>query len=276
MNRSGRIVAVVAAALGLLSGLGCNQLRAREQLNQGVRSFKADRYEEAVEHFKSAVSSSPNLPIARLYLGTAYMQMYLPGAESAENKVRAQQAIEQFAAVAAAPNVNKELRLNAIKRAALLYYHTKDLAVAKNYYQQATQLDANDPETYYMLGVLNWTEAYKAAADVKAKIGLKVESEYSPKDLTICEQVKQANAARIAAGINALQKSLALRPNYEEAMVYMNLLYRRKADIECSDPAARQVNIATANEWSERTLAARKLSAQKQTVNGITLDQSAK
>ena len=32
-------------------------------------------------------------------------------------------------------------------------------------------------------------------------------------------------------GINALQKALQLRPDYDDAMAYLSLLYRRKADM---------------------------------------------
>ena len=56
------------------SRVGCGKLRARDQLNKGVQSFKNAKYEEAIEHFKNAVSLDPSLLTARLYLGTAYMQ----------------------------------------------------------------------------------------------------------------------------------------------------------------------------------------------------------
>jgi hypothetical protein len=32
-------------------------------------------------------------------------------------------------------------------------------------------------------------------------------------------------------GIAALQKAIQLRPDYDDAMAYLNLLYRRKADM---------------------------------------------
>ncbi len=58
-----------------------SSLSARDQLNKGVAAFKNAQYPEAVEHFKTAVDLDPNFPTARLYLATAYMQQYIPGAD---------------------------------------------------------------------------------------------------------------------------------------------------------------------------------------------------
>jgi hypothetical protein len=38
----------------------------------------------------------------------------------------------------------------------------------------------------------------------------------------------------IDEGIAALKRALGLNPNYDDAMVYLNLLYRRKADVVSS------------------------------------------
>jgi hypothetical protein len=45
----------------------------------------------------------------------------------------------------------------------------------------------------------------------------------------------------IGEGIECLRKAIALRPDYDDAMAYLNLLYRRKADIVASDAERRQL-----------------------------------
>ena len=79
-----------------LVGSGCKQLKSRDQINQGVTAFKGAQYPEAVEHFKQAVELDPGFITARLYLGTAYYQQYVPGAESPENTQFAKAAMDQF------------------------------------------------------------------------------------------------------------------------------------------------------------------------------------
>src|SRR5579872_4055514 len=91
-----KVTLILAVAALTLLGTSCSQLRSRDQLNQGVQAFKSAQYPEAVEHFKTAVELDPSFPVARLYLATAYMQQYIPGADSPENNQMAQAAHDQF------------------------------------------------------------------------------------------------------------------------------------------------------------------------------------
>src|SRR5512142_1103634 len=86
---------VGVSALALL-GTGCQKLKSRDQLNKGVQAFKNAQYADAVESFKTAGELDPNFPTARLYLATAYMQQYIPGADSPENNRMAQAARDEF------------------------------------------------------------------------------------------------------------------------------------------------------------------------------------
>src|SRR3954468_12554425 len=75
---------------------GCDKLKSRDEMNKGVASFKNAKYSDAVEHFKTAVDLDASNPNARLYLATAYMSQYIPGAESPENLQNAKAANDQF------------------------------------------------------------------------------------------------------------------------------------------------------------------------------------
>ena len=85
MKICGWVLTLLAVLLVLFSATGCSKLKARDQLNKGVQSYKNAKYEEAIEHFKNAVALDPSLINARLYLATAYAQQYIPGADSPEN-----------------------------------------------------------------------------------------------------------------------------------------------------------------------------------------------
>src|SRR5204863_805285 len=91
-----KLILVVSAVVFALAGSGCQKLKARNELNKGVQAFKSAQYADAVESFKKAVDLDPDFPSARLYLATAYMQQYIPGAESPENQQMAQAAHDQF------------------------------------------------------------------------------------------------------------------------------------------------------------------------------------
>ena len=79
-----------------LSPAGARELRARDQLNKGVAAYRNAQFQSAIMHFKNAVALDPTLLNARLYLATAYAQLYIPGGESPENVKIAQQAIDAF------------------------------------------------------------------------------------------------------------------------------------------------------------------------------------
>ena len=88
----------------------------------------------------------------------------------------------------------------------------------------------------------------------------------------VCEMLQDKNAPVIQDGIAMLQKALDLRPDYDDAMAYLNLLYREKGDLECDDPAARAADLKTADEWVDKTMATKKAKAEKQPgAQGITM-----
>ena len=253
----------------MLSTVACNKLQARDQLNKGVQSYKSAKYEEAIDHFQKAVSLDPGLINARLYLATAYAQQYIPGADTEDNNRMGQQAIDQYKAVLERDPKN----INSVKGIAYLYLQMKKFEEAKQYYRKASELDPNDPEAYYSIGVIDWTQSYQPRMEERAKLGLKPEEPL--KDRKVCGMLREKTADVIKDGIAMLEKALQLRPDYDDAMAYMNLLYRERADVQCDDPAARAADLKTADEWVDKTMAVKKAKAEKQPSNtGITMEQN--
>ena len=257
------------AAVLLLFG-GCNKLKARDQLNKGVQAYKNAKYELAIEHFKNAVALDPRLLNARLYLATAYAQQYVPGADTPENNQMGQQAIEEYKKVLQADPGNT----NSVKGIASLYFNMKKFDQAKEYHEKAKQLDPNDPEEYYSIGVIDWTQSYAPRQEERAKLGLKPDEPL--KDKKVCESLRERNLSKVDEGIQNLNRALQLRPDYDDAMAYMNLLYREKADLECGDSDARAADLKTADDWVDKTMATKKAKAEKlaQKGGGITTEQS--
>jgi len=269
MKTSVRVLAITAVGLAMLSTVACNKLQARDQLNKGVQAYKAAKYEEAIDHFQKAVSLDPGLINARLYLATAYAQQYIPGADTEDNNRMGQQAIDQYKAVLERDPKN----VNSVKGIAYLYLQMKKFEDAKQYYRKASKLDPNDPEAYYSIGVIDWTQSYQPRMEERSKLGLKPEE--ALKDKKVCNALHQKVQDIIQDGISMLEKALQLRPDYDDAMAYMNLLYRERADLQCDNPAARAADLKTADEWVDKTMAVKKAKAEKQPSNtGITMEQN--
>jgi tetratricopeptide (TPR) repeat protein len=269
MNRSAKVLAFVMLALSLLATTGCNKLRARDQLNKGVQAYKNAKYEDAIEKFKNAVALDPSLSVAQLYLATAYANQYVPGGDTDENKRIGEQAIQAFKDVLQKDPTN----LNSAKGIASLYFQMKNFELAKEYNRKALQIDPKDAESYYSIGVIDWTQTYTPRMEARNKLNLKPDEPL--KDKKVCQEVKDKNSQLIDEGMQSLDKALEIRPDYDDAMAYYNLLWREKADIECGDPAAREADLKKADEWVDKTLAVKKdKAAKQQQAGGVTLDQT--
>lgn len=273
MKRSARLVALLAVAAALLSTAGCNKLKARDQLNKGVQAYRSANYEQAIEHFKNAVYLDGDLKVAKMYLATAYAQQYVPGVDTPDNVRNAQQAIDEYKRVLEGDSGN----VTSLKGIAFLYMQQKKFDDAREYYKKAIDADPNDPETYYSVGVIDWSATYQDAAKFKADAGLKVDDELKGKgDQKICDQMRAKDGVAVDEGMKMLQTAIDKRQDYDDAMAYMNLLYRRKAnDLTCDDAQTRAEYVKTANDWSDRAMAARKKKAEeaaKKTTGGIYLE----
>lgn len=269
MKTSLRVMAVAGAILMMLSATGCDRLRARDQLNKGVAAYKNSQFEQAINHFKEAVALDPGLKNAKVYLATAYAQQYIPGVDSPDNLQNANLAIEQYNAVLQQDPKN----VNSIKGIAYLYLNMKRLDDAKTYYHKAIDLDPNDPEAYYSVGVIDWTQAYQPRTEARMKLGLRPDEPL--KDKKLCAQLRDDSSAVIQDGLDSLNKAISLRDDYDDAMAYVNLLYRERADRECDMPDQRAADLKTAEDWVDKTMAARQDRERKAQSgpNGITVDQ---
>jgi tetratricopeptide (TPR) repeat protein len=279
MNKKLRLLTLAAVALALFSAVGCDKLRARDQLNKGVEAYKNNHYEQAIDHFQQAVQLDPSLINARMYLATAFVSQYIPGVDSPDNLRTAQQAIDEYQKVIDA-NPSRDQKVNSAKGIAYLYLNEKKWDEAKKYYRMASDLDPNDPEPYYSVGVIDWTASYQPRMEKRAALGMRPEENLNPKNKDqkqACDELKVKNAPSIQEGIDSLNKAIQLRPDYDDAMAYLNLMYREKADVECDDLAARADDLKTADHWVDETLRVKKAKAEKAAQSaggGITMDQT--
>jgi len=277
MNKNLKLLTLAAVALALVCSVGCDKLRARDQLNKGVESYKNSHFEQAIDHFQQAVQLDSSLTNARMYLATAYVSLYIPGVDSPDNIRNAQQAIDQYQKVLD-DKPSREQKVNSAKGIAYLYLNMKKFDDAKKHYRMASDVDPNDAEPYYSVGVIDWTASYQPRMEERAKLGLKPEQNLNPKnkdEKKVCDELKAKNMAVIQEGIDSLNKALQLRADYDDAMAYMNLMYREKADVECDDLSARAEDLKTADHWVDETLRVKKEKADRAAQNpgGVTVDQ---
>lgn len=252
------LVVTLALAALALSAVGCQKLKARDELNKGVNAYKANQYEQAIEHFKRAKELDPELLNARLYLATAYASMYIPGAPSPENIRNAEQAIAEFKQVLEVDPDN----LSAIDGiGSLLFqmggtpYEPEKFRESRSYHIRHIELSPTDTEPYYWVGVINWTLAFRANREIRANYNAQNPRRQVKDDEPLPPPARAEFVEKygevVDEGIRLLEKALELNPDYEDAVAYLNLLYRQKADM-ASGNEERNRFIAMADELVDR------------------------
>jgi tetratricopeptide (TPR) repeat protein len=213
------------------------QRLAREALNKGVQDLSNGQYDSAIAAFQRAKDLDPRLINARLYLATVYAEQYIPGAPSEQNRNLSQHAIDEFKDVLALDpqNISAIDGLGALVfQMAGTPYDAEKFQESKSYHQKHTGLRPNDPEPYYWVGVIDWTLSFRANNELRARYNQEhmahqiMETEPLPDDAR--EEYIREYGTVIDEGIDSLKRAIELKPDYDDAMLYLNLMYRRKAD----------------------------------------------
>ncbi|MGH9561650.1 MAG: hypothetical protein ACRD3S_09375 [Terracidiphilus sp.] len=239
---------------------GCNKLRARDKLNKGVQAFKNGQFDQAIEDFKQAKDYDPDLMNARLYLATAYANQYIPGAPSEENTRLGQQAIQEYQDVLQKDPNN----LSAIDGIGSMLYNMggtpfdpQKFEESKTYHEKHIQLKPEDPEPYYWIGVIDWSIAFRGNKEMRAdynKTAKKPVKDTDPMPAQLAAQFQQKYGSIVQEGIDNLHNAMTRRNDYDDAMAYLNLLYRQKADMEAT-PEARDEDIKLADDLVDKVKA---------------------
>jgi len=263
-----RVIATAVVTLGLLVfASGCEKLKARDALNKGVAAYKATKYEEASRKFREAIEADPTFEVARLYLATSYMSQWIPGADSPENKAMAKQAEDEFMEVLRRDPKNKlatesiaSMRYNQANAFPSLEDKLRVMDDAKVWYQKLVEIDPQNSKAYYSLGVIAWSKWYPKYKQARENAKMKQEDPGPIKDKKIREELKASHAALVEEGIGHLSKAVEIDPIYDDAMAYLNLLIRERADLAESTVEYKK-DIATADNWVAKALEAKKLKA---------------
>src|SRR3984893_5049114 len=237
---------------------GCDKLRARDLLNKGVAAYRDGKYDQSIEDFKQAKDLDPTLTNARLYLATAYATQYIPGAPSDENIRMGQAAVKEFQDVLSA-DANNISAIDGI--GSILFnmagtpYTRERFEESKKYHMKHIALKPEDPEPDYWIGVIDWTLTYRSTRETRGTWRLahpgKPLKDEDPMPPDVRGSYIKDNGQLIDEGIDNLKKALELRPDYDDAMAYLNLLLRRKAD-ESATPDERASLLKQADDLVEK------------------------
>ena len=267
---------IAAAVVLTLVAAGCN-VNERIHLKDGNQFYVAKKYDKAIEQYQKILDKNPNHWEANYLTATAYLAMYHPGSEHPKDKEYAEKGLAAFEKTLSLEAPDNEAREKAekyylafldstgntdkaiayleaqlakrpgevplINQIASLYQKKGDFTKALEYFEKRANLNPNDKEAWYTLGVNCWARSYHGGAMVSQ------------------EEREQV----VDQGIKALDKALAIDPNYFDALSYINLIYREKAKALAAVGKNEEAGqaYAKADEYQKRAIDIRKAQAGK-------------
>jgi tetratricopeptide (TPR) repeat protein len=224
-------------------------------MDAGVALFKEAHYDEAVANFSKATQLQPGNQKAHLYLANAYAYQVVPNLETPENLRTASVALAEFDIVLKSHPSD----LTALRQEASLYRNIKQFDQAKALEKRVIAIDPHDADAFYTIGVLDWMQEYKNAVGILAAEGLTDAGAGNPNlSRAGCDALIAKNRALVDEGIASLTRAIELKPDFDDAMQYLQLTYRRHADLQCGDPTGISADLKLVEEWSKKAMEARK------------------
>lgn len=256
------LVCIVLLATGASMPAFAQETSAAQEIRAGILAYQFSNYQGAVEHFQAALKLDPASTQARVLLADSYAQQYIPGDESAANVAMATQAIGEFKTVLKDDPTDQQ-RYRSTASIASLSLNLKRWDDAREYYMKAIELNPDDAHNYFSMGMIDWTLAYPPRVRMRDDMHLSDSEMIS--DPAACASLRTQSQHYVEDGIQLLEKALQLKPDDDDAMAYMNLLYRERAEYECDQPDARKADLKAADEWVDKAIAAKRAKAGKTT-----------
>jgi tetratricopeptide (TPR) repeat protein len=276
-----------------LATTGCSEVRGRRKIQEGNRLFRDGQYKDAVSSFEQAEQYVPNFWVLWLNKGYTCRQEIIPGAKTPENTAAVDCALSSFkrlqelkpddprgellylqtlfdgdkfdelAKIYAARFQKNPRDIDAVNGLIQVYSKQPNkLDESLEWYAKKAELQTNDPEAQYSVGVYIWQQLMShGGGQVQAsfdprfdpnkpkKKQIKLYPADAPGDIVGQQRIDLADKA-----IEYLQKAVSLRPKYAEAMVYVNLCYRQRAYASFQDPEQWQKDMDTATVWLHKYL----------------------
>lgn len=266
-----RVAAALLVAVLAVTLAGCDRFKARQLIRQGNTYFKEQLYEDALKKYQEAKELDPNEVKLDKFLAMGYMALYNPGSTHPKDQEALTKAIEHFKKyLAVKPDDEKASKFlmttymnaqkyddaieyfkdfiqkhptdsAAVQTVAMLYARKGDFENSMVWQRKRAELEPTNPEVFYTMGVTAWDKSYNSVPDA---------------------MTGEVRRGIVDEGMKNLDKALELKPDYFEAMFYVNLLYREIAKLE-NDPAKKAELAAKADEWQKKGLEFRKQAQDK-------------
>jgi tetratricopeptide (TPR) repeat protein len=249
-------------------------------LKEGNTLYTAQKYEDAILRYDKILELDPTNWDANYLKAVSYLALYHPGSEHPKDKEYAEKGIAAFEKTLSLNPPSAEVKtkteryylsfldssgdnakaiaylekqlesrpndLALILQIATLYQKKGEYLKALDYFEKRANMDPQNKEAWYTLGVNCWARSYHGGSMVSQ------------------EEREQV----VDRGIDAFNKALAIDGNYFDALSYINLIYREKAKALAAVGKNMEAGqaYAKADEYQKRAIEVRKTQVAKQKI----------
>ncbi len=228
---------LIAALLLLVLATGCSSLNEHVNMKDGAKAYKAGKFAEAATFYKTALQFNPNNAENWKNLAYCYWQQIEPGSNQAkdvEATTNALNAFQKYLKIVGKDDQIQDYIINLyvnqnrldegvkfyeealkaepsdprlLQTLSLMYAKKGDFHKSLEYSEKKAALTPTDPSGYLYIGALCWNRSYNK------------------------QDPDEERAKIVDRGMTALQTALRLDPNNFNGHLFVNLLYRQKADL---------------------------------------------
>lgn len=256
LSRTG-VACLILTVSFAASGCGVvNRIRAKNELNEGARSYKSGKFAEAQAHFERALELDPSQKNAPIFIARSIHAQFKPGVEAPENVDKANRAIAAYQKVLS-EDPNNDDAYNAV---AFLYGAINEDDKQREWISRRANLEGvpneKRAEAYTVLASKEWDCSFKITEqrenqqtvmkDGKALLQFK-----KPKEQADFDAAQQC----VNKGLELVEKAISLNPESESAWSYKTNLLREAAKLAEMDGKNDQKTdyTAKADEAQKRT-----------------------
>jgi tetratricopeptide (TPR) repeat protein len=242
---------------------GCNKVRARVELKKANALYQQESYSKALPQFQRGIELDPGATFAWRSVGLTALALYRPGDADKQNREYERIAIEAFEKYL--EDYPDDSRVH--EYLLTMYVNSKQYDKALAYIDQ--QMQATPEKAGELEGMKVNILTQSGRLEQAAQLAQRVPRERRPEILYTVgvsawdksfhdPSLDPVTRERLVdLGLGSIKQALDIRPEYFEAMVYYNLLYREKAKL-VTDPFKRQEYIDQATEWQKKAVELRK------------------
>jgi TonB family protein len=136
-------------------------------------------------------------------------------------------------------------------------YKTRMFDEAARWDQRLIEVNPREGAAYYSLGVIAWSRVYPELRNARTKAGMQAQQPGPISDSGLRQQMQALYGSVIEGGIQDLQKAIEIDNSNSDAMAYMNLLLRSRADIRDTADQASE-DLAAADSWVKKSMDAKR------------------